>query len=162
MIACHIKHLAARCRERGYTLDEVRPCIVSEDGDQITVDETHSSYPREAKPGFAPPKPQPPAPTSGPGTELKALLKTIGITASPGCSCNARARKMDEEEAKEPGWCAAHLDEIVGWLREEATKRRLPFVDMAGRVLVKRAISNARKAEARRAKEAQPAESGPA
>ncbi len=59
-------------------------------------------------------------------------------------------------------WCEAHLDEIVGWLREEATKRGLPFVDMAGRVLVKRAISNARKAEARRAKEAQPAESGPA
>jgi hypothetical protein len=34
----------------------VRPCIVSEDGDQITVDETHSAYPRAPKPGFAPPK----------------------------------------------------------------------------------------------------------
>jgi hypothetical protein len=41
----------ARCRERGYTLDEVRPCIVSEDGDSITVDETHGSYPRERRPG---------------------------------------------------------------------------------------------------------------
>ena len=40
----------ARCRQRGYTLDEVRPCIVAEDGDSITVDETHSSYPRAAKP----------------------------------------------------------------------------------------------------------------
>jgi hypothetical protein len=98
----------------------------------------------------------------GPGTELKKLLKRVGITATPNCSCNARARRMDEEEVREPGWCEAHLDEIVGWLREEATKRGLPFVDMAGRVLVKRAISNARKAEARRAKEAQPAESGPA
>jgi hypothetical protein len=56
---------------------------------------------------------------------------------------------MDEEEAKEPGWCTAHLDEIVGWLREEATKRKLPFVDMAGRVIVRRAISNARKEQAR-------------
>jgi hypothetical protein len=144
----------------------VRACIVSEDGDQITVDETHSSYPREAKPGFVPPQakaaPQPPAPTHGPGVELKKLLKKVGIVATPNCSCNARARKMDEEEAKEPGWCEAHLDEIVGWLREEATKRSLPFLDAAGRVLVKRAISNARKAEARRAKEAQPAESGPA
>ena len=165
MITCQKHFLIARCRERGYTLDEVRACIVSEDGDQVTVDETHSSYPRAAKPGFVPPKPaspQPPAPTSGPGTELKKLLKRVGITASPTCSCNARARTMDEEEAREPGWCEAHLDEIVGWLREEATKRGLPFVDMAGRVLVKRAISNARKAEARRAKEAQPAESGPA
>lgn len=40
-----------RCRERGYTLDEVRACIVAEDGDSITVDETHAAYPRERKPG---------------------------------------------------------------------------------------------------------------
>lgn len=39
-----------RCRERGYTLDEVRACIVSEDGDQITVDETHPAYPRAIAP----------------------------------------------------------------------------------------------------------------
>ena len=161
MISCQRKHLEARCRQRGYTLDEVRDCVLSEDGDQITVDETHSSYPRAPKPGFVPPAP---APTHGPGTELKKLLAgwPLYITATPNCSCNARAVKMDVEEAKEPGWCEAHVDEIVGWLREEATKRGLPFVDMAGRVLVKRAISNARKAEARRAKEAQPAESGPA
>lgn len=36
----------ARCRDRGYTLDEVRACIVAEDGDRITVDETHEAYPR--------------------------------------------------------------------------------------------------------------------
>jgi hypothetical protein len=147
MITCHRSHLAARCRQRGYTLDEVRPCIVSEDGDQITVDETHEAYPREAKPGFVSPQPknapQPPNPTSGPGTELKKLLKKIGITATPNCSCNARAREMD---ARGPDWCEANLDTIVGWLREEATKRKLPFVDMAGRLLVKRAIRNARKA----------------
>lgn len=131
MIPCHRKHLAARCRERGYTLEEVRACIVSEDGDRITVDETHPSYPREARPGVV-----------GPGTELKKLLKKIGITASPGCKCNARAREMD---ARGVEWCAANLDTIVGWLREESEKRKLPFVDLAGRLLVKRAISNARK-----------------
>lgn len=99
--------------------------------------------------------PQPPsgaaqtkAPTSGPGTELKKLLSKIGITATPNCSCNARARRMDEEEARHPGWCEEHLEEIVGWLREEATKRGLPFVDMAGRMLVRRAIKNAKRAEA--------------
>jgi hypothetical protein len=91
---------------------------------------------------------QPPT-TSGPGTELKKLLKRIGIVATPNCSCNARAKRMDVEEARAPGWCEAHLDEIVGWLREEATKRKLPFVDIAGRVLVRRAISNARKEQAR-------------
>ena len=154
MITCQLKHLAARCRQRGYTLDEVRPCIVSGDGDKITVDVDHPAYPRTTKPGFMPPLPQPPAPTHGPGTELKKLLRKVGITATPTCSCNARARRMDEEEAREPGWCEAHLDEIVGWLREEATKRKLPFVDMAGRVLVRRAISNARKEQARAEKAA--------
>ena len=153
MINCFVSHLLHRCHQRGYTLDEVRACIVSEDGDTITVDVDHPAYPRAPKPGFVPPQPQgaaPPAPAHGPGTELKKLLKTwLRIEASPTCSCNARAKRMDTEEAREPGWCEAHLDEIVGWLREEATKRKLPFVDMAGRVLVRRAISNARKEQAR-------------
>jgi hypothetical protein len=37
------------------------------------------------------------------------------------------------------------IDEIVGWLREEATKRKLPFIDAAGRLLVRRAIANAKR-----------------
>jgi hypothetical protein len=81
--------------------------------------------------------------TYGPGTELKKLLATIGITASPACSCNARAAEMDRKGCD---WCEENIDTIVGWLREEATKRRLPFLDAAGRLLVKRAIRNARKA----------------
>jgi len=56
MITCQLKHLVARCRQRGYTLDEVRACIVSEDGDRITVDETHPAYPRTAKPGLTLPQ----------------------------------------------------------------------------------------------------------
>jgi len=157
MILCRLRHLEARCRERGYTLDEVRPCIVSQDGDQITVDETHPAYPREAKPGFTP---QPPPPASGPGTELKKLLKLVGITASPTCSCNARARRMDTDGCD---WCEAHVDEIVGWLREESGKRGLPFLDAAGRVLVRRAIRNARREQARaKAKDGKAAGSGSA
>ena len=46
MIHCLISHLEARCAERGYTLDDVRPCIVSQNGDSITVDETHPAFPR--------------------------------------------------------------------------------------------------------------------
>lgn len=94
---------------------------------------------------FPPPPEAAAAPTSGPGTELKKLLRRVGIVATPNCSCNARAHRMDEEEAREPGWCEAHLDEIVGWMREEAEKRKLPFMDMAGRLLVRRAIRLAKK-----------------
>lgn len=52
MIQCRFAHLAARCRQRGYTLHEVRDCIVFDDGSTITVDIDHPAYPREAKPGF--------------------------------------------------------------------------------------------------------------
>lgn len=148
MTTCHRSHLESRCRERGYTLDEVMPCVVAQDGDQWTIDTEHPAYPAKPKPGFEPQPAAPPAPTHGPGTELKKLLARIGITSTPSCSCNARARLMDENEAREPGWCEQNIDTIVGWLREEAAKRGLPFVDMAGRMLVKRAIKNARKAEA--------------
>jgi hypothetical protein len=144
MITCHPKHLAARCRQRGYTLEEVRPCIVSEDGDQITVDETHPAYPREPKPGFAKPKNQPAkpdSPTSGPGTELKALLATIGIVASPTCSCNKMAKKMDEWGQES----LHHIEEIVDVMEETAKKRKLPFLRTAGRTLVRIACWKAKR-----------------
>jgi hypothetical protein len=144
MITCHRRHLLARCRERGYTLDEVRPCIVSEDGDQITVDETHPAYPREPKPGFAKPKNQPAkpdSPTSGPGTELKALLATIGIVASPTCSCNKMAKKMDEWGQESLN----HIEEIVDVMEETAKKRKLPFLRTAGRTLVRIACWKAKR-----------------
>lgn len=147
MIICHRKHLAARCRERGYTLDEVRACIVSEDGHQITVDETHPAYPRAPKPGFAPARPNGaprfPAPTHGPGTELKKLLSRIGIATKPGCKCNQRARVMDERGAD---WCAENISTIVGWLKEEHTRQKIliPFSETAVSLLVKYAIRRAR------------------
>ncbi len=157
MISCHREHLATRCRQRGYTLDEVRACIVREDGDQITVDETHPAYPRASKPGFVPPTHQRPAtpfvpqevppPSAGPGTELKALLKDwLGIQASPNCSCNARARQMDEWG---PDLCEQNLPTIVDWLGEQAAARKLPFVRFAAEQAVKLAIRRARKKAAR-------------
>jgi len=81
-----------------------------------------------------------PPPLSGPGTELKKLLKIIGITASPNCSCNFRAMQMDRWG---PQGCEEKINDIVGWLREEANKRGLPFIDYAGKILIKKAIRNA-------------------
>ena len=53
MITCRLSHLDARCRQRGYTLDEVRPCIVRQHGDLIVVDVDHPAYPRHPKPGLS-------------------------------------------------------------------------------------------------------------
>lgn len=53
MITGLLQNFERRCRERGYTLEEVRACIVYEDGDWITVDETSPAYPRAPKPGVS-------------------------------------------------------------------------------------------------------------
>jgi hypothetical protein len=78
----------------------------------------------------------------GVGTELKKLLKFIGITASKDCSCNARAKTMNEKGIE---WCKDNIDTIVGWLKEEASKRNLPFFAYAARKLVQLAIGRAEK-----------------
>lgn len=144
---CSQHWLNRRCREAGRRNGECDGCIV-ERGEVLTVDETHPDFPNvpatAALPQQAPPQPLPPITTRGPGTELKKLLALVGITATPNCSCNARARTMDERGCD---WCEEHIDDIVGWLREEAARRTLPFVDAAGRMLIRRAIRNARKAE---------------
>jgi hypothetical protein len=137
MITCHRSNLEARCTERGYTLDEVLPCVVSQDGDEWTVDVDHPAYPRLSR------LPEPPAtPASGPGTELKKLLARVGIVATSSCPCNARAAEMDRQGVE---WCEGNIDTIVGWLREQADSRGLPFVELVGRMLVRRAIANARR-----------------
>jgi hypothetical protein len=90
----------------------------------------------------------------GPGTELSKLLKLLGIEPTPTCQCRAKAAQMDALGADE---CSKpeRIAEAVAVMREEAKARGLPFLDAAGRVLVRRAIHIARKAEAARAKEAQ-------
>lgn len=148
MITCHWSFLNDRCKERGYTLDEVMPCVVAQNGDEWTIDVDHPAYPRKPKPGFVPPQADPAPPSHGPGTEVKALLAKIGITASPDCKCTSRAAYLDKMGCD---WAEANIEEIVGWLRESAADRGLPFLDAAGRLLVKRAIANARRKEAARA-----------
>jgi len=78
----------------------------------------------------------------GPGTELKALLAKIGIVASPGCSCNKRADVMNRNGIH---WCEQNVETICDWLQEEATKRKLPFVRLAGKALIHLAIRRAKK-----------------
>jgi hypothetical protein len=45
------------------------------------------------------------------------------------------------DEASRP----ERIEEVVAVMREEAAARGLPFLDVAGRMLVRRAIANARR-----------------
>jgi hypothetical protein len=89
---------------------------------------------------------QSPPSAAGPGSFLKKYLSRIGITSTPNCSCNAKTKHMDTMGIE---WCEQNLDTIVGWLKEEAEKRRLPFVLWPTRLLVKKAIAAAKKAAAK-------------
>lgn len=79
---------------------------------------------------------------NGPGTVLAKMIKSLGIVMSDSCSCRRHAIEMN---TKGNDWCSANVDTVVGWLREEATRRGLPFVDMVGRLMVTRAIKKSRK-----------------
>ena len=138
MITCHKSHLEARCRERGYTLAEVMPCVVSQDGEMWTIDETNWAYP-VAKPNRTPKQERSDCLA---GTELKALLRFLGFTSTPTCPCNARAAEMDQQGCD---WCEENIDTVVGWLEEQAVARGLPFLRAGAKVIVRRAIFNARR-----------------
>jgi hypothetical protein len=147
-----------RAAERGYTADEVSPCLTTHLGGGVfEVDVNHPSYPRVAKDGYEPQGSlrdaankmlaelghagvlEPPVLC---GTELKALLKDwLGIESTPTCSCNAMARKMD---SLGPEWVRSDdgMAEILGVMRTEHAKRWaagrtiLPWTDIAARQLV--------------------------
>jgi hypothetical protein len=92
----------------------------------------------------------------GPGTELKKMFESIGIVSHPTCSCNARARAMDQYGIE---WCEENIDKIVAGLKEEHAKQSksntakslagkvvnmLPFSEMVARKTVSIAIERAR------------------
>lgn len=142
MITTHKNNLINRCKERGYSLEEVMGSVVKQDGDIWTIDENHPNYPKNPKTNTQPQNIKEVDIGQGAGTELKKLLKLIGITASPTCGCNAKAKTMNENGLE---WCKSNMDTIVEWLKEEATKRNLPFFSYGAKKLVKFAINRAEK-----------------
>lgn len=79
---------------------------------------------------------------NGPGAILSGMIKKLGIIMTQGCSCRKHAIEMNE---KGNDWCEQNIDTIVSWLREEANKRKLPFLDSVGKLMVNRAIKKSRK-----------------
>jgi len=88
MIRCRLRHLEERCRERGYRLADVRPCIVADRDGILTVDENHPAYPR---------------PRPGLGDYVAAGLAWLGITkprvealVGGPCGCDQRQEGLNE------------------------------------------------------------------
>jgi hypothetical protein len=79
---------------------------------------------------------------NGPGSVLSGMLSSLGIKSAPTCSCKRRALEMN---SRGPEWCEQNIDQIVGWLEEEAKKRKLPFIKTVAKLMVQRAISKSRR-----------------
>lgn len=85
----------------------------------------------------------------GPGTILHEMLSYIGIKSAPNCGCKSHAISMNQ---KGNDWCEHNIDTIVGWMRREAEKRKLPFVENVAKLLVRRAINRSRKLKSKYAR----------
>ena len=89
MIRINRKEFELVVKERGYTLPEVEPCILSKHGNTFQVDETHKSYPREKK---------------GLGDMVAGTLAAVGITeerykkatGKKECGCKRRRQMLNK------------------------------------------------------------------
>lgn len=88
MITAKFADFVIRCQERKYDLDSASACIVSRDGDMITVDETHPAYPH---------------PRKGLGDHVADGLAAVGITKERvskvlgrDCGCKKRQELLNK------------------------------------------------------------------
>lgn len=93
----HAKDVMFRCAQRGYSWDEIKPCLLKDfGGGWYDVDVEHPAYPRQQKAGTEPPK-------MGLGDMVAAGLSAIGITkervsaiAGGDCGCQKRQEALNE------------------------------------------------------------------
>ena len=92
----HAHDVMVRCVQRGYTWDEITPCLLKDLGDGwYEVDVDHPSYPRQQKVGAEPIK-------IGLGDMVAAGLSAIGITkkrvssvVGGDCGCQKRQEALN-------------------------------------------------------------------
>jgi len=141
-IAIAVLEEASKTKPAGY-LEDVLSYVVERTDTHVILENDdyymlRDKYSGDVEPGLR-----------GVGTELHKLLSAFGIHMNPKCTCRWRMVEMNKWGADK---CLENIETIVGWLKEEAGKRGLPFISTVGRMLVRRAIRNARK-EAERAKD---------
>ncbi|NBT76731.1 MAG: hypothetical protein EBT15_12355 [Betaproteobacteria bacterium] len=91
MITCLRNHFEQFCSSRGYTLDEVLPCVVSRNGEVWTIDVEHSAYPR------IPRRPEITAPDLA-RTDAPSFLTKVKNFASAAVSHVAAGMPMASDE----------------------------------------------------------------
>jgi hypothetical protein len=76
-----------------------------------------------------------------PGACLADMLRWIVPAYVSSGGCGSCPKRMEEMDANGVEWCAANVETIAGWLKENSEKMRLPFNEWAATVLVRRAVT---------------------
>jgi hypothetical protein len=76
-----------------------------------------------------------------PGTCLANMLRWIVPAYVSSGGCGSCPKRMEEMDANGVEWCAENVDTIVGWLKENSDKMRLPYNETAATILVRRAVA---------------------
>lgn len=130
---------AAKTKPQGY-LDDVLSFVVKKEDGYVFFENDDYYALRDKYTGDVDPL------VRGPGTELHKLLSKFGIRIKKGCKCRSRMVQMNQ-------WgcdgCVENSEEILGWLKEEASARKIPFVSAVAKMFLNRAINNARKEASR-------------
>lgn len=103
------EHVYARCRERGYTREQVEPCFVTDLGDGWwEVDVNHPAYPHPRVTYRVLPMP---------GDALARLLRWLGVQSQHKCGCEGFRERMNAW-----GWlgCLTHAEDIMRHLLTQA------------------------------------------
>jgi len=127
---------AAKERPKGY-LEDVLSFVVSSDETHVFIENDEYYLLRDKYNGKTD------FPLHGPGTHLHRMLARFGIRSSSECACRSRMIQMNK-------WgcdgCEENFDTIIEWLKQESSRRGIPFIAPLANVLVRRAIAKARKA----------------
>ena len=141
MIEFTFKNLQDRALQRKPGYVEAVLAVAKESNGILSLTQTDFERIRR---DFSPSRTIPSIPRFGPGTELHKLLSKFGFRPRAGCKCHSHINQMN---LRGTDWCHDNIDMIVGWLREEANRLNMPFVETAARLLIKRAIRNASRDE---------------
>jgi hypothetical protein len=142
MITTNKSNFIQICNERGYALESVMDCVTHQDNDMWTIDEHHPKYPKlKIDNNIKVTKTVDIG--QGVGSELKKIISWFNIHATPNCTCNQKAKIMNDNGIL---WCKNNQNIILDWLKEEADKRKLPFIKYIVKKIIKLAIHRAEKA----------------
>lgn len=78
---------------------------------------------------------------NGPGTELKKLISWF-YSPTKKCKCDTRIQKMNSWG---PDKCEQNMDTILRWLQHSASIAKVPYLEIAARMMVAKAIRKSRK-----------------